>query len=83
MTKLRVKLRKEREDVHPTKVLVIEITLCRLDPAVYRRTAVARNPFAGRGLDLDRRHRNHRRFDSADFLVATAPRRIVVRGGTR
>lgn len=84
MIKLRVKFReepKEREDVHPTKVLVIEVTVRRLDPAVYRWPALAGSAPAGRDLDLDRRHRRIRYPHPIGLPVATAPGRVLVRGG--
>lgn len=81
MTKLRVKLRKEREDVHPAKVLVVEITRCRLDDPVHRRTPMADSPLVSRSLDLDRR--NHRAADRhpTRILVARYTPRVLVRGG--
>ena len=81
MTKLRVKLRKKQEDVYPAKVLVVEITRCRLDDPVHRRTAVAGYPPAGRSLDLDRRHCCDRNTREIGLLVASSPPRLLVIGG--
>lgn len=79
MNKLKVKLREPRH-VHP-KVTVIPLTECGLDDLVYRGTSVAGGSSAGRGLDLDRRHRFDRHCDPVVILVATTPRRLALRGG--
>lgn len=79
MTKLRVKL-KEPQRVYP-KVIVVAATECRVDHSLYRWITLAGGSPAGRGLDMDRRHRHSRHRHSTWLLVATASPRLLVRGG--